>query len=320
MLRRSASTTARRGLWPGAAALFIFCGGWGSRSAEANAPFLRGEVRVDGVLNIADALRLLVTLFPGDAAPTPLECAKAADMDDDGALTLTDAIYLLQYLFLGGPPPGPPSYCGADPTPDALTCSSFDDCTGSGNNFAGLTTGSGGVFVVLDRSANMQGNGEFDVAKRETVRLLSELEPEAATPFGVVASDKTTVAFPPSLVPATSDDSAAVTGAIGFAASLTGGTAESCPDGALLAALELVEASCTAENVIFYAGAGGGNCGGVVEAVYLDATLNLVAQRNTKHAVIHTIALGSGTFTDVRERFLRRLAEQSGGSFIKITR
>jgi hypothetical protein len=38
-------------------------------------------------------------------------------MDDDGALTLTDAIYLLQYLFLGGPPPGPPSYCGADPTP-----------------------------------------------------------------------------------------------------------------------------------------------------------------------------------------------------------
>jgi hypothetical protein len=112
----------------------------------------------------------------------------------------------------------------------------------------------------------MQGNGEFDVAKRETVRLLSELEPEAATPFGVVASDKTTVAFPPSLVPATSDDSRAVTRAILFVTSLTGGTADSCPDGALLAALEFVEGSCTAQNVIFYVGAGGGNCGGVEEA------------------------------------------------------
>ena len=36
---------------------------------------------------------------------------------------------LLNSLFSGGPPPAAPfSECGPDPTPDALTCGSFEGC------------------------------------------------------------------------------------------------------------------------------------------------------------------------------------------------
>ena len=79
--------------------------------------FRRGDADTSGVLNIADAIFLLSTLFRPHG-PTP--CRDALDTDDSGALEITDAILVLQWLFQHRgviPPPGP-STCGPDPTAD----------------------------------------------------------------------------------------------------------------------------------------------------------------------------------------------------------
>jgi hypothetical protein len=83
-------------------------------------PFLRGDVDLNGSLQITDAVRVLSYLFLGGAA---LACEDAADANDDGRLNVADASALLGHLFLGwGPLSAPFGAPGMDPTPDALGC------------------------------------------------------------------------------------------------------------------------------------------------------------------------------------------------------
>jgi hypothetical protein len=90
------------------------------------ARFQRGDANEDGETSISDAVFVLLFLFGGRQAPT---CEKAADSDDSGRTNVTDAVYLLYFLFLGDSAPrGPFGECGPDPTPDALTCKSFEPC------------------------------------------------------------------------------------------------------------------------------------------------------------------------------------------------
>ena len=93
---------------------------------ECEGGFRRADVNADQERNLTDTVFLLNFLFLGGDAPA---CLSAGDTDDDGGVNLTDAIYLLNYLFLGGSVVGEPfDECGADPTPDALTCESFSPC------------------------------------------------------------------------------------------------------------------------------------------------------------------------------------------------
>lgn len=81
--------------------------------------FRRGDADSDGRVGPEDALRVLGSLFLGQAA---LECPDAADVDDDGRVNITDVVNTLLFLFLEGvapAPPGPES-CGQDPTADGL--------------------------------------------------------------------------------------------------------------------------------------------------------------------------------------------------------
>jgi len=88
--------------------------------------FKRGDVNVDGGLNIADAISLLGHLFGGQPDPA---CKKAADANDDGNLNIADAITILGHLFGGaGPLPEPFEKCGEDSTEDTLNCLSFPPC------------------------------------------------------------------------------------------------------------------------------------------------------------------------------------------------
>jgi hypothetical protein len=88
--------------------------------------FKRGDVDVNGSLEITDAIKVLGYLFLGEGAPT---CLDAADNDDDGTVNITDAVYSLSFLFLGGPAPKSPfPECGVDPVIDALGCESFAGC------------------------------------------------------------------------------------------------------------------------------------------------------------------------------------------------
>lgn len=84
--------------------------------------FHRGDVTVDGNLNLTDAIALLNFLFSGGVTP---RCMDAADADDTGRLDLADPINILNYLFLGSdnaikPPGPPPQEKGVDPKPDEL--------------------------------------------------------------------------------------------------------------------------------------------------------------------------------------------------------
>jgi hypothetical protein len=88
--------------------------------------FTRGNANADADTDISDAIGILSFLFTGGKAPP---CRKAADITDDGTLDISDGVALLSHLFLGGKaPPEPFAACGIDPTPDELSCESFEPC------------------------------------------------------------------------------------------------------------------------------------------------------------------------------------------------
>ncbi len=83
---------------------------------------LRGDGNVDAVVDIADAVHLLNTLF----ATADTDCPVAYDLDVDGKLELEDAVQLLDFLFLGGSsPPMPYPLCGYKPSKELLPCIHF---------------------------------------------------------------------------------------------------------------------------------------------------------------------------------------------------
>lgn len=95
---------------------------------DASYWFTRGDVNADKSCDISDAVFTLAYLFANESTPI---CVDAADANDDGEVDISDAIMLLGYLFGatdGLPEPFP--HCGADPTPDQLTCRSPEACSG----------------------------------------------------------------------------------------------------------------------------------------------------------------------------------------------
>jgi hypothetical protein len=82
--------------------------------------FLRGDVEVNGEINITDAISILGFLFIGGDEPA---CLDAADVNDDAEVNITDGIALLGFLFLSGAAPATPFPSpGYDTTPDGALC------------------------------------------------------------------------------------------------------------------------------------------------------------------------------------------------------
>ena len=91
--------------------------------------FRRGDVNIDGSVDVSDALGIFNWLFLGGAG-TP--CENAADSNKDLSIDLTDGVHILSYLFMGGTPPAPPGpeECGVDPAEKGFPCESYDACEG----------------------------------------------------------------------------------------------------------------------------------------------------------------------------------------------
>jgi hypothetical protein len=88
--------------------------------AAAGASFGRGDCNASGVIDVSDAVFLLLLLYQAGRTPP---CEDACDVNDDGRLDVSDAIRLLDFIFRGGAAPPPPgAACGPDPTADALGC------------------------------------------------------------------------------------------------------------------------------------------------------------------------------------------------------
>ena len=95
-------------------------------SDKAVLNFRRGDVNIDGSVDLADVLAILFNLFKGQA----IHCRKGADVDDGGSVTIADAIYLLEFLFLSYfPPVIPYPGCGQDPSWDSLPCEDGLPCS-----------------------------------------------------------------------------------------------------------------------------------------------------------------------------------------------
>jgi hypothetical protein len=92
-------------------------------------PFIRGDVNQDGVVTISDPVAIAKALFSaGNKYDLIKLCTDAADANDDGSMNVADAVYLLQYLWAHGPPIPPPTSCGFDTTPSAITPCAFSAC------------------------------------------------------------------------------------------------------------------------------------------------------------------------------------------------
>ena len=86
-------------------------------------PFIRGDSNHDGIVNIADGIFGLQSLFLDGDSPL---CLDAADFDGDGAFTLGDATLIFSYQLLDGPPPAAPfPTCGEGLPGSSLGCASY---------------------------------------------------------------------------------------------------------------------------------------------------------------------------------------------------
>lgn len=106
---------------------------WGSQSGPfelhvdfegtPEGPFVRGDCNADGSVNLADAIRLLLHVFP-EGLPPAMTCGDACDANDDGALQISDAVMVLGFLFDPSVTalPAPWPNCGADASGDAIDC------------------------------------------------------------------------------------------------------------------------------------------------------------------------------------------------------
>ena len=86
-------------------------------TVQVTAPFVRGDANFDGVVDLADPIKVLGYLFLG--AALDFECTEALNANDDGTVNLADGVFLLTYLFVNDltPPPTPFPDPGIDPTP-----------------------------------------------------------------------------------------------------------------------------------------------------------------------------------------------------------
>ena len=77
---------------------------WFTHGFTAQGGWIRGDVNMDGEINIADPVTLLNYLF----GLTTVPWLPACDVNDDGMTNIADSVFLLDYLFKGGEAPGAP--------------------------------------------------------------------------------------------------------------------------------------------------------------------------------------------------------------------
>ncbi len=141
---------------------------WPQAARAGDGAFRRGDVNLDGNLDLSDPVSTLLALFLGGEPGT---CDDAGDANDDGRIDISDPLYLLTHLFLGGAAPSSPGMaCGVDPTDDGLGCAGYWPCsveTGA-TEFSSPRSGApGGYGRGTDDTAGGPPNGEAPPVPQE---------------------------------------------------------------------------------------------------------------------------------------------------------
>ena len=77
---------------------------WFGRPIEPSCCNLRGDVDMNGSVDVGDLTRLVAYLFQGGNPPP---CTDEGDVDANGSVDVGDLTFLVAYLFQGGQPPPP---------------------------------------------------------------------------------------------------------------------------------------------------------------------------------------------------------------------
>ena len=78
-------------------------GSWVFHAQNPTPQYTPGDANNDGVVNIGDAVMIVMYVFKGGPATTPWLCV--GDVTDDGAVNVGDAVYLINFIFREGPAP-----------------------------------------------------------------------------------------------------------------------------------------------------------------------------------------------------------------------
>jgi len=278
--------------------------------ADPPAEFVRGDVDGDLRVSFRDAIRLIDFQFAEGPVPP---CLDAADFDDDGAITIGDAIGLLLYLFAGGSAPLPPgTRCGADPTPDLLTCEFVQDCRAAilvrGQRIDGTA-----FFFCLDRSSSMSwtwdGRTKFDIARRWVCDAIQALNDEME--FGVIAFDGQMLIFSEDPITATVEASER---AIAWVTGLETGIS-SCLAPAGVKTIEMANRSSSEKSRVLIVTDGSPTCNGEDTE---DKCLDDITAANVRKIPIDTAFVPHFDWPFQDSAFLRELAARNGGEFRKI--
>ena len=71
-------------------------------SLEIQLQYTCGDANSDGIINVADAVFLINTVFRNGPLPVPYE---SGNVNCDGTVNVSDAVYLINHVFRGGPAP-----------------------------------------------------------------------------------------------------------------------------------------------------------------------------------------------------------------------
>ena len=269
--------------------------GFGLASLRADW-FIRGDTNSNGTVNISDAIEVLRHLFAGASAPS---CSDAADFNDDGKLDVSDATTLLGYLFLKQPGPvSPISGCWYDQTEDQLGCERSPACASLGMFFVTQTSGS--------------FSGSLTRAKAEMLKVIQRLS--ETDQVGMAFFDAQLIRFPASGQPADMTP-AMKEAAIAFVTSTTSDSG-TCAKPAAFAALTYAAQSTAGRKQLLYFANGFNTCPGHDAATYSNEILAEVTDRNTSLLPIHAFCVGARG--NVNEAWMKKLASQNGGSFVRI--
>lgn len=166
-------------------------------------------------------------------------------------------------------------------------------------------------FFCLDRSLSM-GDGEWQTLQQELIRNIRELS--AQVQFGLTFFARETLVFPETKKPATATDASK-----GAATALVQGLEPetwTCLMDGLRSTLQMANEATVPRRAIILMSDGKPACPGSDFVTYRAQILGEAVRLNPKRIPIHTVGVGA----NVDESFLRTLANQSGGSYRRITR
>ncbi len=170
-------------------------------------------------------------------------------------------------------------------------------------------TGVDAVFFVVDRSGtSMEG---FRFSKRYIPRVLTSLG--EGREYGIIFVDRQARSYPDGGKPAKWSQEG-LAAALGFVQNAERGVG-SCPAEGFNAALELAAASSARRKAIVYIGDGGGTCGGLDEADYLERMGDEITRKNGESVEIHAIGVRASLFC---EAVLLNLTERNGGTYRRL--